>query len=173
MVHEGAAVAIFAGTYALVSAGRLRWLPLGRPTAALAGAVLMVLVAGLSPAEAYASIDHGTLALLLGMMGIVAYLARAGFFALAEAALLRRFPTPVALLAGTGLLAGALSALLVNDAVCLFLTPVVVGACVRQVPRIGAESVCRPLSGYVCDLVGDQRRARPASARPAPMHPAC
>ena len=131
MVHEGAAVAIFAGTYALVSAGRLHWLPLGRPTAALAGAVLMILVAGLSPEEAYRAIDHGTLALLLGMMGIVAYLARAGFFALAEAALLRRFPTPLALLAGTGLLSGVLSAVLVNDAVCLFLTPVVVGACAR------------------------------------------
>jgi len=30
------AVGIFAGTYALVSARRLRWLPLGRPVAAMA-----------------------------------------------------------------------------------------------------------------------------------------
>jgi Na+/H+ antiporter NhaD/arsenite permease-like protein len=131
VVHEGAAIAIFAVTYALVSARRLRWVPLGRPTAALAGAVLMVLVAGFPAEEAFRAVDHATLALLLGMMGIVAYLARAGFFALAEAALLRRFPTPVALLAGTGLLSGILSAFLVNDAVCLFLTPVVVGACAR------------------------------------------
>jgi Na+/H+ antiporter NhaD/arsenite permease-like protein len=158
VVHEGAAVAIFAVTYALVSAGRLRWLPLGRPTAALAGAVLMILVAGLSPEEAYRAIDHGTLALLLGMMGIVAYLARAGFFALAEAALLRRFPTPVALLAGTGLLSGVLSAVLVNDAVCLFLTPVVVGACARLGLPFGPYLIAVATGanvGSVATLVGN------------------
>ena len=158
MVHEGAAVAIFAVTYALVSAGRLHWLPLGRPTAALAGAVLMILVAGLSPEEAYRAIDHGTLALLLGMMGIVAYLARAGFFALAEAALLRRFPTPVALLAGTGLLSGVLSAVLVNDAVCLFLTPVVVGACARLGLPFGPYLIAVATGanvGSVATLVGN------------------
>ena len=158
MVHEGAAVAIFAVTYALVSAGRLRWLPLGRPTAALAGAVLMILVAGLSPEEAYRAIDHGTLALLLGMMGIVAYLARAGFFALAEAALLRRFPTPLALLAGTGLLSGVLSAVLVNDAVCLFLAPVVVGACARLGLPFGPYLIAVATGanvGSVATLVGN------------------
>lgn len=132
MVRTGAAVAIFAGTYVLVSTRRLRWLPLGRPASALLGAALMVLVAGLPPEEALAAVDLGTLGLLLGMMGIVAYLARAGFFEIAGGALLRGLPTPAALLAGTAILSGALSAILVNDAVCIFLTPVVVGVCHRM-----------------------------------------
>jgi Na+/H+ antiporter NhaD/arsenite permease-like protein len=157
-VHVGAAVAIFGATYVLVSAGRLRWIPLGRPVAALAGAVLMVLVAGLPRDEAYRSIDHDTLALLLGMLGITAYLARAGFFEAAEGFLLRRFPTPRALLAGTGALAGILSAFLVNDAVCLFLTPVVVLLCRRLrlpfAPYLMAVATCANI-GSVATLVGN------------------
>jgi Na+/H+ antiporter NhaD/arsenite permease-like protein len=157
-VRVPAAVAIFAATYVLVSARRLRWIPLGRPAAALGGAVLMVLAAGLPPAEAYRAIDFDTLALLLGMMGMSAWLARAGFFERAEGALLRRFPTPRALLAGTGLLAGLLSALLVNDAVCIFLTPVVVALCRRNglpyTPFLMAVATCANV-GSVATLVGN------------------
>lgn len=92
----------------------------------------MVLVAGLPPEEAFRAVDLATLGLLLGMMGIVAYLAKAGFFGLAGGFLVRRFPSPSALLAGVALLSGLLSALLVNDAVCIFLTPVVVALCHRM-----------------------------------------
>jgi Na+/H+ antiporter NhaD/arsenite permease-like protein len=158
VVNTPVAVAIFAGTYALVSSGRLHWIPLGRPVAALAGAVLMVLVAGLPREEAYRAVDHDTLALLLGMMGIVAYLAKSGFFLLAESSLLRWFRTPAALLAGTGILSGVLSALLVNDAVCIFLTPVVVIACRRLslpfTPYLMAVATCSNV-GSVATLVGN------------------
>ena len=158
MVHTGAAVAIFVVTYLFVSAGRLRWVPLGRPVAALAGAVLMVLVAGMPREEAYKAVDHDTLALLLGMMGIVAYLSGAGFFDHAESFLVRRFPTPLALLVGTGLLSGVLSAFLVNDAVCIFLTPVVVQSCRRLRlpfgPYLMAVATCANV-GSVATLVGN------------------
>jgi Na+/H+ antiporter NhaD/arsenite permease-like protein len=157
-VHAGAAVGIFVATYLLVSTRRIHWVPLGRPVAALAGAVLMVLVAGMPREEAYHAIDHDTLALLLGMMGLVAYLARAGFFDLAEGFLVRRFPTPRALLAGTGILAGVLSAFLVNDAVCIFLTPVVVFLCRRlrlpYTPYLMAVATCANI-GSVATLVGN------------------
>lgn len=158
MESPGIAVAIFVATYALVSSRKLHWIPLGRPVAALAGAVLMVLVGGLPRQEAYAAIDMDTLALLLGMMGITAYLSQAGFFLLAESFLLRRFPTPLALLVGTGLLSGVLSALLVNDAVCIFLTPVVVAACRRLglpfTPFLMAVATCANV-GSVATLVGN------------------
>lgn len=157
-IHAGAAAAIFAGTYVLVSARRLHFVPLGRPVAALAGAVLMVLVAGMPREEAYRAVDHDTLALLLGMMGIVAYLAEAGFFGMAEGFLVRRFPTPAALLAGTAVLSGVLSALLVNDAVCLFLTPVVVLLCRRlglpYAPFLMAVATSANI-GSVATLVGN------------------
>lgn len=157
-IHAGAAAAIFAGTYVLVSARRLHFVPLGRPVAALAGAVLMVLVAGMPREEAYRAVDHDTLALLLGMMGIVAHLAEAGFFGMAEGFLVRRFPTPAALLAGTAVLSGVLSALLVNDAVCLFLTPVVVLLCRRlglpYAPFLMAVATSANI-GSVATLVGN------------------
>jgi Na+/H+ antiporter NhaD/arsenite permease-like protein len=157
-IHAGAAVAIFAATYVLVSARRIHFVPLGRPVAALAGAVCMVFVAGMPREEAYRAIDHDTLALLLGMMGIVAYLAAAGFFGMAEGFLLRRFPTPRTLLAGTAVLAGLLSAVLVNDAVCLFLTPVVVLLCRRlnlpYLPFLMAVATSANI-GSVATLVGN------------------
>ena len=59
---------------------RIPGLRLDRPSAALCGAVLMVLIGTLSQREAYAAIDLDTLTLLLGMMIIAAYLAEAAFF---------------------------------------------------------------------------------------------
>src|SRR5262245_34987571 len=80
-----AAIAIFAVTYALIIARRLRWLPIGRPAGALVGACLAVVARVLSPDQAYRAVDHGTLGLLFGMMLINAHLERAGaFHALAE-----------------------------------------------------------------------------------------
>jgi Na+/H+ antiporter NhaD/arsenite permease-like protein len=157
-IRAGLAVAVFVATYILVSARRIHFVPLGRPVAALAGAVCMVFVAGMPRQEAYHAIDHDTLALLLGMMGIVAYLAEAGFFGMAQGFLLRRFPTPAALLAGTALLSGVLSALLVNDAVCIFLTPVVVLLCKRlnllYTPFLMAVATSANI-GSVATLVGN------------------
>ncbi len=46
------AIAIFAVTYLAVAAGRLPWLSLDRPSAALLGAVFMVAARVLSPADA-------------------------------------------------------------------------------------------------------------------------
>jgi Na+/H+ antiporter NhaD/arsenite permease-like protein len=122
-------VSIFCLTYVLIAARRLHVLPIGRPAGALVGAVLMVAVGALTPAESYQAIDHDTIVLLFGMMLITVYLERAGFFGAAADILLRSCRTPMALLAGVSLLAGGLSAFLVNDTVCLFLTPVVIAAC--------------------------------------------
>ena len=55
------ALAVFALAYALIAARRFRFLPIGRPTGALLGAVLMVLLGCLTPKEAYASIDGRSL----------------------------------------------------------------------------------------------------------------
>lgn len=129
------AVAVFVLAYALIAARRLRWLPIGRPAGALLGAVLMVVLGVLSPEESYKAINHDTIVLLLGMMIITAYLDEAAFFDWAVGGLLRLGGTPWRLLALVSLLAGGLSAFLVNDAVCLFMTPIVVLVCARcQLP---------------------------------------
>ncbi len=125
------AIGIFALTYALISGRRLKVLPLNRPAAALLGAVLMVVCGVMTPEQAYGAVDYDTLVLLLGMMLIAAYLHLAGFFGWAADWILRHARTPQRLLLYLMLTSGVLSALLVNDTVCLLLTPLVVAVMVR------------------------------------------
>lgn len=133
-----AVVAIFAVTYLGISARRVRALPIGRPAMALVGAALVMVASllagaqGLSVDEALRAVEPHTLALLLGMMVVAAGLGEAGFFAWVVQALAKRRPTPAQLLWAVTLGSGLLSAFLVNDAVCLLATPLVI-ALVRQV----------------------------------------
>jgi len=71
------------------------------------------------------SIDYKTLFLLFGMMVVIAFLRLSGFFQRITAFALRRIRTPLGLLAVTITLSGFLSAFLINDIVCLTLTPLV------------------------------------------------
>ncbi|HUH83619.1 MAG TPA: SLC13 family permease, partial [Stellaceae bacterium] len=119
------ALLIFAATYVVVAVGRLPGLRLDRAGAALVGASLMVASGSLSLEEAYRAIDLDTIALLLGMMILVANLRFAGFFALANRWIARQARHPLLLLLGVGVVSGGLSAFLVNDTVCLMLTPLV------------------------------------------------
>lgn len=120
-----AALVIFIATYAVVALGRLPGFRLDRAGAALIGASLMVGAGVLSLEEAYRAIDLNTLVLLLGMMILVANLRLAGFFALAARWTAVQARHPVTLLAGVIVVSGVLSAFLVNDTVCLMLTPLV------------------------------------------------
>ena len=52
----------------------MKWHRLDRPSAALLGAVLMVICGVLTLDEAYRAIDFNTILLLLGMMLVIAYL---------------------------------------------------------------------------------------------------
>ena len=127
-------VLIFVATYFVVAIGRLPGFRLDRAGAALIGAALMVAVGALSADEAFRAIDLDTLALLLGMMIVVANLRLAGFFALCHGWIVRRAHRPILLLIGIAGVAGLLSAVLVNDTVCLMLTPLVVET-VRDLKR--------------------------------------
>ena len=129
--HEVAAVTIFALTYVLISGRQMKVLPLNRPAATLLGTVLMVTLGVLTPQQVYRAVDYDTLVLLLGMMLIGAYLHLAGFFGWAAEGVLRLAKTPQRLLLFVMLTSAVLSALLVNDPVCLLLTPLVVVVIVR------------------------------------------
>jgi Na+/H+ antiporter NhaD/arsenite permease-like protein len=129
-----AALIIFAATYLFVAVGRVPGLRLDRAGVALIGAALMVAVGALSPEDAYRAIDLDTLALLLGMMILVANLRVSGFFALSNGFIVRHARHPLTLLAGIAIVCGGLSAFLVNDAVCLMLTPLVIDT-VRSLKR--------------------------------------
>lgn len=120
-------IIVFALTYVLISVRRLSWLGLDRPAGALLGAVACVLLGVLTPAEALAAVDGATIVLLFGVMGMGAFLALDGFFARAEAALVRLARTPARLLGCIVWASGVLGALITNDAVCVLAAPLVVG----------------------------------------------
>ena len=156
--RELLAIVIFAFTYLLISGRRLKILPLNRPAAALLGTVLMVATGVMTPERAYRAVDYDTLVLLLGMMLIAAYLSMAGFFDWAADWILKVAPTPQRLLLYLILTSGGLSALLVNDTVCLMLTPLVVAVMVRGQLPLAPYLLALAMSanlGSVATLVGN------------------
>lgn len=132
VVHQHwLAIAIFAATYALISTRRLKIFRLNRPASALLGAVAMVVCGVVRIEDAYRAVDWNTIVLLLGMMLLSSYLQLAGFFELAADWILLRARTPQRLLLMLVFASGILSALLVNDTICLMMTPLVVTVIVR------------------------------------------
>ncbi|HZA23898.1 MAG TPA: SLC13 family permease, partial [Dehalococcoidia bacterium] len=152
------ATAILALTYLGVAITRLPHINVDRPSAAFTGAVLMVLLGVLSFDAAVRAIDFQIIALLLGMMILVAALERSGFFAYVASRLLAMGTTPVRLLVVVVVGTGILSAVLVNDTVVLFLTPVVIQACrmlrTNPVPYLIAEAMASNI-GSTATIVGN------------------
>jgi Na+/H+ antiporter NhaD/arsenite permease-like protein len=120
-----APVIIFLCTYLVLAIGRFPGLRVDRTGASIIGAACMVAAGVLSFGEALHAVDWPTLVLLLGMMIVVANLRLSGFFRMVSAWVVRRSHRPVSLLGGITLVSGALSALFVNDTICLALTPLV------------------------------------------------
>jgi Na+/H+ antiporter NhaD/arsenite permease-like protein len=155
---EIVAIVIFVFTYLLISGRRLKVLPLNRPAAALLGAVLMVACGVMTPEQVYRAVDYNTLVLLLGMMLFTTYLFLAGFFDWAADFVLRVARTPQRLLLYLIFAAGGLSALLVNDTVCLMLTPLVVAVIGRGKLPLTPYLLALAMSaniGSVATLVGN------------------
>src|SRR5437868_1525342 len=116
---------IFAVTYIAIAIGRLPGFRLDRAGAALVGASLMLAVGGVGIDEMSRVIDFDTVALLLGMMIVVGNLRLSGFFRLVTGWTVARARHPLALLATITLTSGLFSAFLLNDAICLVMTPLV------------------------------------------------
>jgi Na+/H+ antiporter NhaD/arsenite permease-like protein len=120
-----APLVVFAFTYLVIASRQLRWVKLDRPAGAMVGAVAMVLVGALTFDEALAAIDLHVVMLLFGVLLIAAYLHEAQFFRLAAYLVLTRTRTARSLLWALTFVAGGLSALLLNDTVCVVMTPLV------------------------------------------------
>ncbi len=120
-----AAGVIFAGSYIALAVGRIPFLAIDRAGVALVGACMMVLARALPLEDAYRVVDLDTLTLLLGMMIVVANLQLSGFFDVVTAWVMRRAHGPLVLLAAVTAISGVFSAFLVNDAICLVLSPLV------------------------------------------------
>ena len=144
---------VFGLTYLVIASRQLAVLKLDRPAGALTGAVAMVVVGGMPLAEAHAAIDLGVITLLLGVLLIAAYLEEARFFRFCAWLVVTRARSARSLLWGLSFVAGALSALLVNDTVCLVLTPLVVTVAVEAklppMPYLLALASATNLGGVV------------------------
>ena len=119
-----AAYLIFGGSYLVFALGKFPWMKIDRPGAAIIGAVLMVAFRIVGAREALASVDFATLVLLFAMMLIVGSLRLAGFFSWITDWTIARLH-PEHLLPTVIFTCGVLSAFLVNDIVCLVMTPLV------------------------------------------------
>jgi Na+/H+ antiporter NhaD/arsenite permease-like protein len=154
----------------LAQEGRRAWAArlFARPGLALAGALLVVLVGAVAPLAAWRAINWGTLALLTGMMLLVAALERANVFEVIASRLVRRFATPARLLAGSMLVVAVLSALVLNDAVVLLFTPVLVQAArsmrVSPFPLLAGEAFAANL-GSAATPVGNPQNVAIALAK--------
>ncbi len=118
-------IILVAITYIGVAAGRWPKLRANRTTIALMGAGLLIVTDQVKFEEIGRFLDLDTLILLFSMMIINANLRLAGFFGLAGNALLRLTRNPRIFLALEILVAGLLSALFLNDTICLMFTPLV------------------------------------------------
>jgi len=122
---------VFSVTYLIIASRQLRFLGLDRPAGATVGAVAMVLVGGLPMDAALHAIDLHVVILLFGILLISAYLTEAEFFAMCAYWVMTRARSARSLLVALTFVAGALSALLLNDTVCVLLTPLVVAVVVQ------------------------------------------
>ncbi len=116
---------IFLITYIFIGLRQIPRVHIDRPAGALVGAVLMVVFGVITLDQAFAAVDMHTLLLLLGMMIITVYLRLAGFFELIADKILSLSRTPVQLLLFVTFSSGLLSALFVNDTICLLYTPII------------------------------------------------
>ena len=119
-----AAYLIFFGSYFVFALGKFPWMKIDRPGAAIIGAVLMVAFRIVGADEALRSIDFPTIVLLFSMMLVVANLRLGGFFEHIAEWIVARL-RPQHLLPTVVFTCGLLSAFLVNDIVCLVMTPFV------------------------------------------------
>jgi Na+/H+ antiporter NhaD/arsenite permease-like protein len=137
------ALVIFCITYLGIIFTRLPGVNVDRPSAAFCGAIAMVLFGVLTPEEAIAAIDVNTIFLLLGMMIIIATLQLDGFFSLIARQTISWSGTRFRLLLIIVFITGLTSAFLVNDAVVLMFTPVIIQICrsskLNPVPYLIAE----------------------------------
>ena len=122
---------IFGVTYCGIAVGGVPGLTLDRTGIALLGAIAMVTAGVLPLNSALSAIDAPTLLLLFGLMLVSAQLRLSGFYARAAQTLGGLTAHPKNFLFLLMAVSGSLSAVLVNDIVCLAFTPILTVAVLK------------------------------------------
>jgi len=161
-VQFAAATAVFLLTYVLISLRTVRRFPIERPAVAMLGGALMLLLGVLSPLEAVLAINLDVILLLIGMMVLVSGLEVCGFFDLVSSRIAARAKSQLSFLTWLMIATAALSALVLNDAIALLVTPVVIRSArslkVNPVPYLVAVAIAANV-GSVATEVGNPQNA--------------
>jgi len=157
-LHTWVTLIIVTVTFIGIALGEFPYIRSNRTTITLMGAGFLLAARQITFQQAGGFLSLDTLVLLFGMMIINANLEMAGFFRLAGAGILRYTRSPRSLLALEIVVAGILSALFLNDTVCLVLTPLVLditlGARRNPVPYLIALATASNI-GSVATLTGN------------------
>ncbi|MBP1629836.1 MAG: citrate transporter [Bacteroidetes bacterium] len=158
MQTQTIALIIFVITYIGIIFTRLPKMNIDRPSAAFTGAVAMILFGVLDFQEAINAIDFNTICLLLGMMIIISALKIEGFFSLIASSTIAFANTRTKLLSAIVFVTGIASAFLVNDAVVLLFTPIIISICskadINPIPYLIAEILASNI-GSVMTITGN------------------
>ena len=130
-------VAIFIATYLGMAAGQVPGLKLDRSGIALIGAIALIAIDAMTPAQAVNFIDRPTIMLLFGLMIVAAQFGIAGVFEAFARRIAELADRPYRLLATVIVVSGTLSAGLANDIIVFAMTPLLcTGLRVRKVDPI-------------------------------------
>jgi Na+/H+ antiporter NhaD/arsenite permease-like protein len=119
-------LAIVVITFIGIAVGRYPIIKSNRTTIALMGVALLLAAGQIQLKNLPSYLDFDTLILLFSMMIINANLKIAGFFSLVGGSIVRVVRTPRAFLALEILVVGLLSALFLNDTICLMFAPLII-----------------------------------------------
>ncbi|CAA7601335.1 Arsenical pump membrane protein, ArsB [Acididesulfobacillus acetoxydans] len=129
-----------------------------RAGAAIIGATMTVATGVLTFAQATRAVDYRTIILLFAMMLITSYMNIIGLFEHLSNCAMHRLKTPRGLLGVVIVLSGLLSAVLVNDIVCLLITPIIISVCrrarINPVPYLLAAAMASNI-GSAATLIGN------------------
>ncbi len=168
-----AALVIFLFTYSLISFGRLGKSKIEMPAAALLGGGLMLLFGIVSPYAALAAVSWETIILILGMMLVAAGLDMSGIFQWVSSILVRGSRTPFLFIVYVSLITAFLSALILNDAVVLIFTPVIIASArkmgISPVPPLVMEAISANI-GSAATEVGNPQNAYIANVSGIEFH---
>src|SRR5580698_6931292 len=149
---------IFAITYAGLAMGRIPGLKMNRAGIALLGAIAMLIFGNVTTEEAIGYVNWPTICLLFVFFVISAQLRLSGFYDVVAVRLANQLSHPARFLFILMVVAGALSAFLNNDIVCLVFAPITATALLRKninpVPFLIALAIASNL-GAGATLIGN------------------
>ena len=119
---------VFLLTWILILPQKWKALPMGRSVSAIFGAALLICIGVVSMDEAAFFVTDGiqVLILLFGLMILSNVCDKEGFFDLVEKGITKSCKTGASLMLRIVIISGVLSAIITNDAVCIFLTAPIV-----------------------------------------------